>query len=102
MGEYDKRLSAALSGNFDDLKALEEPFARQAGLDPAVMAARKAETRAKYGRPLTTNDDDLRKSRKAKATDEPIVDEADALAFVAAVEDLAKIRGKVRTARKRP
>lgn len=98
MGEYDKRLSAALSGNFDDLKALEEPFARQIGQDPAAMEARKAATKAKYQKPLTLNDGDL---RKATATDEPTIDEAAVLKSIQAIEQLAAIRKRIRTGRKK-
>lgn len=99
MGQYDDRLVAAItSGSHDDLKALEEPFARQAGLNPEHMAARKAETRAKYGRPLNLDGGDLRKAHRPDG--EPIVDEADALAFVEALEGLAAIRREARTQRK--
>ena len=100
MGQYDDRLVAAIkSGSHEDLKALEEPFARQAGLNPEHLAERKAATKAKYGRPLTTNDDDL--LCKARATDdEPIIDEKDALSFVEALEGLAAIRREARTQRK--
>lgn len=99
MGQYDDRLVAAItSGSHDDLKALEEPFARQIGQDPAAMEARKAATKAKYQRPLNLDDGDLRKSHEAEP--EPVVDEKDALAFVQALEGLAAIRKKVRTGRK--
>lgn len=96
MGQYDDRLSVALTGDFNDLKALEEPFARSAGLDPAVMEARKAETRAKYDRTVK-EPDDLRKSYAP----EPLVGEAAVLKSIEAIERLAAIRKKVRTGKKR-
>ena len=97
MGDYDQKLVAALSGDFEEQKKLEEAFARQIGQDPAAMEARKAATRAKYQSPLNAQDSDLlRKSHEA----EPIIDEKDALAFVEALEGLAAIRREARTQRK--
>lgn len=95
MGAYDDRLVAAIkSGSHEDLKALEEPFARQAGLNPEHLAERKAATKAKYGRPATTSSDDL---RKAHGTDqEPVVDQAEVLKSIQTIEGLAKIRKRIR------
>jgi len=98
MGELDQKLSAAIkSGSYDDLKALEEPFARQIGQDPAAMEARRQETKAKYGRTVKAPGD-LRKAHKSDQ--EPMVDEKDALRCIQAIEDLAKIRREARTIRK--
>ena len=98
MGNYDKLLQAAITGDFEDQKKLEDAFARQIGQDPALMESRKAATKAKYQRPLNLDDGDLRKSHEAEP--EPVVDEKDALAFVQALEGLAAIRRKSRTGRK--